>query len=129
MKDIVEKLRRVEMRIARERGPVNLFAWFLRDGAPDRWDLMVAAPWATRQERGDAMEYIVEQLKKELADRDMVYISQIAVIPNDFEDLEELYEEHPVEHGKVIMRNFDFGLQSVRKAYIITCRAPMKQAA
>ena len=128
MKEIVEKLRRLEMRISRERGPVNFFGWFLRDNGADRWDLMLAAPWADSDHRA-VRKYVVDQIPKELSPSEMVYIAQVVVLPNDMEDLEELYEEHSVEHGKVIMRNFDFGLQSVRKAYIITCRAPMKQAA
>ena len=47
----------------------------------------------------------------------------------DAEELEELAEEHPVEHGKVIVRNREFGLQMVQKGYIITCRPPLPKAA
>ena len=45
MKAFAEKLVPVERQIAAEKGAFLLFALFLREDAPDVWDLVVAAPW------------------------------------------------------------------------------------
>lgn len=128
LKELVEKLRRLEMRISCERGPFVLFALFYPEDAANFWDLLISAPWVDRDEI-QAHEYMVAQLQKDLTVQDLFHFSRMVFIPTDFEDLEELYEEHPVEHGKVIVRNREFGLQFIEKGYIITCRPPVAKAA
>ena len=44
--EITEKFTELESSIAAENGPFAFFALFMREEVPDRWDLMVAAPWA-----------------------------------------------------------------------------------
>ena len=128
MRDLIEKFQRMEMRISRERGPFNLFALFLPEDAANLWDLVVSAPWADGNEI-EARRYLVGELQKELTTREILRLSRTVFIPTTFDGLEELYEEHPVEHGKVIVRNREFGLQFVEKGYIITCRPPAAKAA
>lgn len=128
MKQIVEKMQKIELRISQECGPFNLFALFLPEDAGISWDVVFSAPWADRDER-EARKRVLEEIGKELDPGERRYIYRTVVIPTDFEDLEELYEEHPVEHGKVIVRNREFGLQFIQKGYIITCRPPVAKAA
>lgn len=127
IRELVEKLQRTEMRISRERGPFVLFALFLREDAINLWDIVVSASWA--DDSMETLRYLDAELKKDIPLEDFRNFAQYVVIPTDFEDLEELYEEHPVEHGKVIVRNREFGLQFIEKGYIITCRPPVARAA
>ena len=129
MRDLIEKFQRMEMRISRERGPFTLFALFLPEDAANLWDLVVSAPWADGDNESEARWYLVRELQKELTTQEILRLSRTVFIPSTFEGLEELYEEHPVEHGKVIVRNREFGLQFVEKGYIITCRPPAAKAA
>lgn len=128
MRELIEKFQRMETRIARERGPFSLFALFLPEDAANLWDLVVSAPWADDDEN-EASRYLVGELQKELTTQEILRLSRTVFIPTTFDGLEELYEEHPVEHGKVIVRNREFGLQFVEKGYIITCRPPAAKAA
>lgn len=128
MKELVEKMQRVERRISQERGPFVLFALFLLPESLNMWDVVVSAPWADERD-WEASEYVLREMQKELTLKDFFNISRVMVIPSDFEDLEELHEEHPVEHGKVIVRNREFGMQIIQKGYIITCRPPVAKAA
>ena len=91
-------------------------------------DLMISAPWADDNET-EALRYMVRQLQRDLTTQEILRLSRTVFIPTGFEGLEELYEEHPVEHGKAIVRNREFGLQFVEKGYIITCRPPTAKAA
>lgn len=115
--------------MSHERGPFVLFALFLREDAGIDWDLVISAPWADEMLEIDVYRYLDRELKKDLAPKELYRISRHVVIPSNFDDLEELAEEHPVEHGKVIVRNREFGLQFIRKGYIITCRPPVANAA
>ena len=128
MKELVGKLQKVECRISRERGPFVLFALFQLPDSGNYWDLLIAAPWAHESDL-ETIRYMVEELRKDLTFEERRTIERIMIIPSDFEDLEELYQEHPVEHGKVIVRNREFGLQTVVKGYVITCRPPVAKAA
>lgn len=129
MRDLIEKFQRMEMRVSRERGPFTLFALFLPEDAANLWDLVVSAPWADGDNEIEARRYLVRELQKELTTQEILRLSRTVFIPSTFEGLEELYVEHPVEHGKVIVRNREFGLQFVEKGYIITCRPPAAKAA
>ena len=44
--ELVERFARLETQIAQEKGDFALFALFMREEVPDRWDLMVSASWA-----------------------------------------------------------------------------------
>ncbi|HEX8691801.1 MAG TPA: hypothetical protein VF746_05250 [Longimicrobium sp.] len=128
MKQIVEKMQKIELRMSEKHGPFTLFALFLREDAGISWDVVFSAPWADSDE-WEASKQLLEEIGKEITPEERRYIYRTMVIPTDFEDLEELYEEHPVEHGKVIVRNREFGLQFIEKGYIITCRPPVAKAA
>ena len=129
MKDLAEKLSAVERRISDARGEFTLFGLFQVEAAPNFWHLVVAASWADAETTLPVLKYMDRELKKDLTIDELVKISRIVILPADFEELEELAEEHPVEHGKVIVRNREFGLQTIEKAYLITCRPPVVKAA
>ena len=65
--EISDKFRELESRIAEEEGSFVLFALFMREDAPDRWDLIVSAPWITGDKR-DAVDYFVNQIKSQLGE-------------------------------------------------------------
>ena len=50
MRELAEKLGRLERILSEEEGPFDLFALFLREDAPDVWDLVVAAKWIDADE-------------------------------------------------------------------------------
>ena len=41
----IEKFRRAMQDISATRGEFILFGLFLREEAPDKWDLVISAPW------------------------------------------------------------------------------------
>ena len=48
MSEWVEQVAKVENALSREQGEFDLFALFLREDAPGKWDLLIAAPWAEK---------------------------------------------------------------------------------
>ena len=124
MNEIVEKFASLEAEIAAKRGNFSLFALFLREDVPDRWDLMVSAPWLSTNKRGEAVDYLVDEIKLHLGPLDLVNLSRIVLVnPND-PPAQALAKAFHVEHGMVEVRDSNlFGLQ-VKHAYIITSKTP-----
>ena len=121
MKDFAEKLRPVEQEIATEKGPFLLFALFLREDAPDLWDLLVSAPWIDANQ-GEALRYIVPKLQAAASKKELAKLSRIAIIEKSQPALAAIQSAFHIEHGlaEVQSSNF-FGLQ-IKHAYIITSR-------
>jgi len=120
MNKLAEKVGAVERDIASEKGPLNLFAFFERDDVYDRWDVVVAAPWA-RHDR-ETLKYVADVIKRHLTPQEMVRLSRIVVLDAAEDPVKSLTEAYEVEHGQVRLTDpEDFNLP-VRRGYIITAR-------
>lgn len=121
MKQFAEKLAEVEKQIALEKGPFLLFALFLREDAPDLWDLLVSAPWIEAN-KGDALRYLVPKLKAVGTPDELAHLSRIAIIEKDQSALSALQSAFRIENSIVEVKDSNFfGLQ-IKHAYIITSR-------
>ena len=45
MKELVEKLNNIEKQTSLEKGEYDLFAFFLREDASNKWDILVSSNW------------------------------------------------------------------------------------
>lgn len=124
MKQILNKLITLERDVVAEKGPFLLFALFLREDAPNRWDFVVSAPWIEK-DKMYSYRYFSDHLQSRLEREEVILLSRIVLIDENNPALEDIHEEFQVEHGliKVYNREF-FGLQMDR-AYIITS-APLR---
>ncbi|HEU4371472.1 MAG TPA: hypothetical protein VFV05_24890 [Methylomirabilota bacterium] len=99
--------RDLEMQVAAERGGFTLFALFMREEVPDRWDLIVSAPWIGGDSRG-AVDYFVSVIKSRLGDDHLIRLSRIVVADPDAPGIQALNAEVEVEHGAVEIREYEF---------------------
>ena len=125
---IAERFRELEASLSKERGGFVLFALFLRDGSPNRWDLMVSAPWLP-EDRNETVNYLVEQIKSRLSAQDLVGLSRIIVIDPRNSALQNFARWFDVEHGRMEAHDADFFGLTIRHAFIITSKAPPAPAA
>jgi hypothetical protein len=121
--EISDKFRELESRIAEEEGSFVLFALFMREDAPDRWDLIVSAPWITGDKR-DAVDYFVNQIKSQLGEQDLTSLSRIVVVDPDDTAVQALNQAVQIEHGGVEVRDSNFFGLPVKHAFIITSKRP-----
>jgi len=119
MREIVDKLQKLELEIAREKGPLRLFALFQRQGGFGLWDVVVSAPWADKNEAA-AIKYVAKKMRKALRPKDMERISCIAIVVRKNPGLDELQRRVQVKHGLVEIQNVSFFEKSIEHAYIIT---------
>jgi hypothetical protein len=64
-----DRFSRVEAQTAREKGDLVLFALFMREEVPDRWDPIVSAPWAW-SDKQSAVRCLVDQIKSVLGSQE-----------------------------------------------------------
>ncbi len=121
MKDIVEKLKQQEQRMAQEKGPFDLFALFLREDAPDKWDLLVAAEWI-EQDKQEVLKYISTALQEVLIPDELLKLSRIVIIDENNPALDAFQKAVNIEHGITEIRDSNFfGLQ-IKHVYLVTSR-------
>ena len=126
--ELTEKFTELEAHIAEERGPFALFALFMREGAPNCWDLIVSAPWAG-DDTQSVVDYFVSQIKSRLGAQVLTSLSRIVVINPQDPAVQALNRAMPIEHGRVEVRDSDFFGQTIKHAYIITSQRPQAPAA
>jgi hypothetical protein len=121
MKKFVDHLVKVERALEEKKGAFNLFALFLREDAPGKWDLLIAASWVERN-KPDTLKYIAQKLQKSLSKKELLKLSRIVIIDRGNPALNSFHQAFHVEHGSTEIQNSNlFGLQ-IKHAYLITSR-------
>jgi len=115
---IVEKLKEQEKAMAAKKGYFDLFALFLRDDAPEKWDLLVAADWIEANKKA-SLDYIMGVLKKGLLKEEWMKLSRVVVINESNPALQGLRKAIGSARGIRIRNSNFFGLQ-IKDAYVIT---------
>ena len=123
MKEVAEKLKAKEQSMAEEKGPFALFALFLREDAPDKWDLVVAAEWIN-ENKEIALKYIAKNIQDTLSQDELLSLSRIVIIDESNPALKAFHRAMQVEHTMAEIRDSNFfGLQ-IKHAYLITSKGP-----
>ena len=119
MKQIAEKLKNLERQMADEKGPFSLFGLFLREDAPDKWDLVVSAPWID-DNKEESLAYIAESLRASLAAEELLNLSRIVLVEQNNPGLEAVQRAMHVQHGVVEIKDRNFFDLEIKSAFIIT---------
>jgi hypothetical protein len=119
--ELPAKFVELESDVATARGDFALFALFLSEDSPDRWDLMISAPWASADQKA-ALDYLVNRIKSDLGPDDLTHLSRIVFIdPTDI-SVQSLNQAIHVEHGSVEVRDSNFFGLPIKHAFIITSK-------
>ena len=122
MRKIVDALKEIEFELSREKGPFTLFAVFEREDIPNRFDLVVAAPWI-EQDNERALRLLAAEIKKRLSVDELLQVAKIVILDPTDTSVRAITAEHAVEHGRLkIDEASDYGFP-VERGYVITARA------
>jgi hypothetical protein len=121
--ELTDSFTRLESEIAKEKGDFALFALFLREDVPDRWDLIISAPWATA-DRKAALEYVINRIRSQLGAPVLTDLSRIVFVDPQDVAVQNLNRAIHVEHGSVEVKDSNFFGLPVKHAYIITSKRP-----
>jgi hypothetical protein len=119
MRELAEKLGRLERTLSEEEGPFDLFALFLREDAPDVWDLVVAAKWIDADEPA-ALAAISRRVSASLRPDEITKISRVVVVERTDPALKAITSAMSVDHGLAEVANNTFFGLAIRHAFIIT---------
>jgi hypothetical protein len=126
--ELPAKFAKLESDVAAARGDFTLFALFLREDVPDRWDLIISAPWASADQKG-SLDYLVNRIKSDLGPADLTQLSRIVFIDPTDVSVRALNQDIHVEHGSVELRDSSFFGLPIKHAFIITSKGPSTAAA
>ena len=118
---MVEKLSEVEQDLAEDRGAFSLFGVFLRKGSPDRWDIVVAAPWFG-EDKASAIDVISRKLRTALGPGELLLVSRIVPLAPHDRFLSAVRDQVNVEHGLREIGDVEFGDVSINRGYVITSK-------
>jgi len=121
MKELLNKFRQLEISMSKDKGPFDLFALFLRENAPDKWDLVVAAEWI-EQDKQASLKYMAEIIQRSLSKDDLLKLSRIVIIDENNPSLESLLDSFSVEHGNAEIHNSSFFGLDIKQAFLITAK-------
>jgi hypothetical protein len=121
MNDLIKKLVSLEKEISEERGDFSLFALFLREDAPDRWDVVVSAPWFGDDKKG-TLQYFARKLRSRLRPQELLRISRIAIVEPTDESLKEIHRAIEAEHARIEVKDSVFFGLRIKDGFIITSK-------
>jgi len=115
----VDKMLQIERSLSQERGEFRLFALFLREESPDRWDLVVSAPWMEQDFRG-SIDQVARKLQQDLTVDEITTLSRITLIDSGNPELAAILSTFSTVHNDVeIIDRVFFGL-AIKHGHIIT---------
>ena len=127
--ELTSQFAELEAHISREKGPFTLFALFMREDVPDRWDLIVSAPWADGDKQ-DVTRYLIRMIKSSVGARGLTNLARIVVADPEHPAVRALNGVVAIEHGNVEVKDSNFFGLPIKHAYIITSkRRPAPAAA
>lgn len=125
MKSLIQNMMVVEQELADECGDFTVFALFLRENSPGKWDVMVSAPWIDKNKQA-GLRKVADKLKFCLKKEEMLMLSRIVILKHDDPELHELDRFNFSKSSKVIEIKDDNLLgQDIKQAFFI----PLKNAA
>lgn len=125
MKKILEKLKKVLVELENEHGSILVFALFLREDSPARWDLVVSASWL---DSGNVESYKIVATKTQnvLDTEELVQLSRVVILDVEDSVVSFLQNSYNVPNGTIreidncapFTQKFNFTIQ---RAYLLRC--------
>ena len=123
MKEQAIKLQTVEKRLSESKGSFELFALFLREDAPNKWDLLISSDWA-RENKKTALDIIIAEMQKILTQPEQLMFSRIIILEKNDAALSAFQSAIRVEHGMAEVLDSNFNGLAIKHAYLITSSNP-----
>lgn len=118
MNELADAVGQAERAMADEKGQFTLFALFLRQDAPNVWDVVVSSPWV-ESDRAEALRYISAKLRAHLTDAQLTQLSRIVLVEPSSPSLDAIRRFVRAEHSAVEVKDSVFFGLDIKHGYII----------
>lgn len=119
MKQLVDKFLNLEKEISQEKGAFSLFTLLLRDESQNKWDIVLSAPWFSK-DKTPILKYVVNKLRKKLEQKALMGLSRIILLDYNDPFVLNVNSIIKTEHNITEFRNCQFNNIYVKHAFIIT---------
>jgi hypothetical protein len=120
-KALVERFSVLEKDVSQKKGPFALFALFAREDLPDRWDLIVAAPWAKTPQEG--VSYLVAEIKRTMGAPALTDLSRIVFVAPSDPPVQAMNNAVHIQHGQAEIKDSNFFGLPIKHAWVITSQS------
>jgi len=122
MKEIIEKLKSEITALEKEKGPLLIFAIFLREDPLEKWDIIISATWLNSEEMS-AYKLISSRLRDALNDSELLQFSRIVILDPEDPVVSFLLDLQTIKNGgyqelsgEVLSDKFKF---TIKRAYLL----------
>lgn len=125
MKYILEKLKALVLELEKEKGPILVFALFLREDPLEKWDIVVSAPWLNSNDM-KSYKTLASKIQGVLSSQELVQLARIVILDVNDPVVSFLQESETVtngHYGEVSGESFSerFGF-TIKRAYLLRCQ-------
>ena len=123
MRATVEKFIAIEKEIVAEKGDFILFGLFLREESPNRWDVVISAPWFDKDKK-DPLDFVISKLRARLKPDEMVMLSRIILLNPSEDFVKNVNFMIRIEHGMAEFYECIVNGMHIKHAFVITSKQP-----
>jgi len=120
IEETIKKLKRVEKRVSREKGPLNFFGVLERLDVDNTWDILVSASWFSDKKKD--LIYIISNVKKDLTNEDLRIFARVVLIKPEEKFIRRLNALIETEHKEMEIINMKINGFRLKHGYIITSK-------
>lgn len=115
------QFQKLERSLSSEKGEFELFALFLPEDSPGKWDLLISAPWIKREGSIEFRE-VAQKIQKTLSKEELLKLSRIILIDRKNPMLEAFNRTIHAEHAITEVKDSNFFGLPIKHAYIFTSK-------
>ncbi len=117
MNALTDSVLKIEKNLCEEKGPLSLFALFLREDAPDKWDLVISAPWV-QKDKELALNLISTKVREFLKPPELFSVSRIVLVEPTSPAVAAINRAFKVQHSAVEVKDSNFFGLAIKHAHI-----------
>ena len=124
----VKKFVTIKNQLKAQNGAFSFFGLFLREDALDKWDVIVAAPWAEADKQA-ALETISAATTSALAPSELLLLSRVVILEHDKPMLQAIWAAFQSKDRVAQFVNATVSGLLARRAYILESQPTAAEAA
>jgi hypothetical protein len=118
MKELIDKLREISREIATERGQLSLVGLFQREYGIGKWDIVVAAPWMSKERTAD-IPYLAGKIQEQLPVHVVLSVATVVPLHSSVPFVKNIQEMVGEVDGLKELPAFDFDGMELRRGYVL----------
>lgn len=126
MRDYIEKIREVEIKLSKDLGEFNLFGIFEREDIIDKWDILVSITYTKEnnynEQKNNIIKNLHQELTKTLPNSIIFKFSRIVFLEPSNAFVKNINNLVNVQHSNIEIKDSTINNLRIKHAYIISSK-------